>query len=53
MRVSSIVPVLYRQRQRFHCVQQRMLHVWSYIPILRQEYTQFKTIQPQTCSMHC
>ena len=39
MRVSSNLPVFYRQRQPFRLVQQRMLHVWSYMAILRQEYT--------------
>ena len=39
MRVSSNVPVIYRQRQPFHCVHQRMLHVWNNMSILRQEYT--------------
>jgi len=52
MRVSSKVSGFYRQRQPLCCVQQRMLRVWSYMSILRQEYTWYKTIQPQTCSKY-
>jgi hypothetical protein len=39
VRVSSNIPAFYRQRQPFRCFQQRMLHVWSYMSISRQEYT--------------